>query len=817
MSREPGERRRAGAARLLVFRAVAIAAAAALAALVARYPPGAAIAGAALFAYAAALWVKPHLWLLAVPALLPVLDFSPWTGWFYVREGDFLVLATVAVGYWRLAPLAPQRRLAAGAAVLLALFAGATLASAYRGLEGLPAVDVNSFASYQTPYNAARVLVGYLGAFLLLPLLARAPAAPRDALRETFLPGMAVGLGLAAFAVLWERLAFPGLMDFSSEYRATGSFSDMHTGGAALDGYLVLALPFAAAIALQSRRTAAAAAAVLAFGLGTYGVLVTFTRSTYLAYGVALAVVLWFALSRARSGDRPGPARVVAALLALAIVSYVAVRVFATGGYRTLAAALGVFAGAFYAGAIDWRDRFRPMLAGAALLAAAVMVAAAAWVPKGAYAGYAGALGLFACGVLVHWRSDRYRRAGIAAALASLPLLCLGAVLIARHWGGHAALPDALLALAVAGCLVGLNRWAAPPLWRLGKASIVPAVLAAAALALFVPVASNAYVKSRFATLAQDFSERLLHWRGVVSMIDRDPGTAAFGMGLGAFPRAYFWRNPQGEIPGVQLYRRDGGNGLLRLGGPRYRLGYGEVLRAFQIVEFAPDGVYRLSLDARSNAKSRLVVILCEKWLIYPAGCTHERLDADVEAGAWRHYERKFVSRGLAVPHWFGARPVHLLLAVETARTYVEVDNVALLDAAGRNLVRNGGFDDGSAWWFFSSDHHHLPWHAKNLELHLLFEQGLAGLVLVAVLTMVAMWRYARRARDADPLAAAALAGLAGFLVVGLFDSLLDVTRLTLLFCVIVFLPLFEAVAPDGEREARAVPGAASASARRSR
>ena len=54
------------------------------------------------------------------------------------------------------------------------------------------------------------------------------------------------GLGGAALSVLWERLAFTDLLNFSSDYRVTGLFWEMHIGGAALDGFLALTVPFVA-------------------------------------------------------------------------------------------------------------------------------------------------------------------------------------------------------------------------------------------------------------------------------------------------------------------------------------------------------------------------------------------------------------------------------------------------------------------------------------------------------------------------------------------------------------------------------------------
>ncbi len=60
------------------------------------------------------------------------------------------------------------------------------------------------------------------------------------------------GLGVVALGALWEHVAFPGLLNFSTDYRSTSVFWEMHVGGAALDGYLALAMPFAGALALGS-------------------------------------------------------------------------------------------------------------------------------------------------------------------------------------------------------------------------------------------------------------------------------------------------------------------------------------------------------------------------------------------------------------------------------------------------------------------------------------------------------------------------------------------------------------------------------------
>lgn len=111
-------------------------------------------------------------------------------------------------------------------------------------------------------------------------------AAPR-AVRRLVL-GMQVGLAVVGLAVLWERTAYPGLLDFSNRYRATALFWEMHVGGGTIDVYLALATPFAAWALWRARtRRAWAAAAMLAL-LTAHACLTTFSRGAYVGVGLPL-------------------------------------------------------------------------------------------------------------------------------------------------------------------------------------------------------------------------------------------------------------------------------------------------------------------------------------------------------------------------------------------------------------------------------------------------------------------------------------------------------------------------------------------------
>ncbi|WP_377158259.1 hypothetical protein ACFJIX_05300 [Roseateles sp. UC29_93] len=105
-------------------------------------------------------------------------------------------------------------------------------------------------------------------------------------------------------------------------------------------------------------------------------------------------------------------------------------------------------------------------------------------------------------------------------------------------------------------------------------------------------------------------------------------------------------------------------------------------------------------------------------------------------------------------------------------------------------LLRNGDFNEGLARWFFTSDRNHMPFHMKSLPAHVLFEQGLFGLALWTSLLVTVLVRLSFGAGRHHPLAPAVVGGLAGFVIVGLFDSLIDAPRIAFLFYALMALGL---------------------------
>ncbi|HZV66184.1 MAG TPA: hypothetical protein VFG03_14855 [Telluria sp.] len=283
------------------------------------YPLGGAwLLGAALLV-GLLLWRWPQAWLVLVPAALPLLDLAPWTGRFYFDEFDCLLAATVAVRGWRVArPAAPAISPATGTALLLLVLS--TLVSAAIGAWPFPPPGLNGFSHYYSPYNGLRMAKGLAWAWLLWPLLREELQRDVANTQRRFALGMLLGALGAALAVVWERAAFPGLFNFADRYRVVGMFSAMHVGGACIEAYFAMTLPFVAWWTLSARGAGRRLAGALVFALAAYGLAVTYARAGYVAAGLGMAVLafgLWARGRTALPGRQLARALLLFALLAV--------------------------------------------------------------------------------------------------------------------------------------------------------------------------------------------------------------------------------------------------------------------------------------------------------------------------------------------------------------------------------------------------------------------------------------------------------------------------------------------------------------------
>jgi hypothetical protein len=302
------------------YRLAALLCAGSLAGALWTYPLGSGWLAAGVLAYLAVLLKWRHAWLVLLPAALPVLDLSPWTGRFYVDEFDCMLAATVALKGWRLAAAERPLRLPASAAAAWGLFGLSCLVSLLIGAYPFPAPDLNSFNNYYSNYNGLRMAKGLAWALLLWPLLRYELSRDVAATQRRFALGMMLGVGAATLGVLWERAAFTGLLNFSSGYRVVGLFSAMHTGGSYIEAYFATALPLVGWWTLASRSWLKRGAGASVFAAGAYALVVTYARAGYLALALGMGVLvlgLWVRNRGSLTGKHLWRALVLLALLAL--------------------------------------------------------------------------------------------------------------------------------------------------------------------------------------------------------------------------------------------------------------------------------------------------------------------------------------------------------------------------------------------------------------------------------------------------------------------------------------------------------------------
>lgn len=772
--------------------------------------PTLAMAGVVVLAAAQAAW--PPLWLIALPALLPWLGLGAWTGWLVAEEMDLAILAVAAGAYLRWA-VRPGPRVRASRASrharqwgrpLWLLWTASVLVALQLGVADAGGWRWGWWQGVREPLNALRMAKPTLAVLLLLPLWWRLQQRPGQRSADQLAWGMAAMLAGISLWCAYERMAYTGLLNMATDHRTTGPFWETQFGGAALDLSLALTLPFALHLAWTARRPLAVAGAGLVLLGGVYAGLTSFSRIVYLALPLG-ALLLWLA-QRGQPGpgssakdttaantavrpDRAAGGRLVMLTLGLAGLC---AWLFPTAGYRGLLALLGN--GVILLWLVP-RSIGQPKVAwisawtGGLVLTALLAPGALAW-SKGAYLAFT-VSSLVAAAALWRLDSGAHGRAGGPAdgqmgtwilAGAGFVAQLASTVLVGWNWGGAATLPAAAGAsgLAALAWLILGQRQASP--WNAGVGTVMRATPAmAAAMAVVAVFSAGAFMSDRLQHTESDGAERWQHWREGLAL---NSGGAAWwlGEGLGRYPDLYLLRAPLAKRPGdIRLvpgadpaggHSSDGPH--MRLVAGNHMLGRGELLRLSQRVPLdVPASGLRLALQLRAEAPADLQVELCRKHLLYDGTCRAATVRSKPGQPGWQVLELALPD---AEPDADGLPRINVFSVASGTRLPVDVRSIRLTDTSGRQWLQNPDFADGSARWFSTSDRNHLPWHAKNLVVHLLVEQGLLGLVALLALTLAALaavWGPMRR----HPLAPALGAAIVGAWVVGSVDSLLDMPR----------------------------------------
>lgn len=754
-----------------------------------------------LTAYAFVLWPTGLL------ALMPVIAFAPWTGWITFEEFDLLILAIAAGGYLRVSISGNSdtkscSRTSFGQIIrvcLLGIYGFGIFISMFRGFQDAGGFNFGWYQGYFGPMNSVRLAKSFFLSALLLPLwLWHERMYPERSV--TLLGwGGASGLGLASLAAMWERVAFVGLLNFSSDYRTTALFWETHVGGAAFDAFLAISFPFALFCYLRSIDLPKRIISAVILVLAGYASLTTFSRGVYLAVPVGLAIFVILNHWRGQFGKQVGsnmPQSRYWMLGGILVFGGMAYWVFPTSGYRGMLAVLLTF----YL-MVTWL----PIVANGRparwhsivtwMLGASMIAFLGTLFPKGGYGifGIGMAMVAIGSGVAVTLRRS------LPVCVAGYWLSVLGCGLIAQQWGGESALramlPVCLLLVLGGGAVFFVQI----PVREGGRHLGLLSGMVVTGL-LVTTFFGGQYMADRFSTTERDFEYRLTHWKGALGLMDGYD--FLFGKGLGRFPASYFFAAPPSEHPGGFGLVEKGGESYLLIAGGRHVLGWGELFRVSQRV--SPGTFpYLVEWDVKAESDVRVHFEICEKHLLYNAVCVVNSAAVKGNKSGWQHAQLVLTGDPPSRGDWYAPKIITFSVAIEDRGGRAYLDNISLRDGHGVSLLSNGDFSQGLARWFSSSDRHHMPWHMKNIFMHVLFEQGVFGLIMLSILLFMAFFRLTVGDARHYPLAPALVGGLAGFVLVGMFDSLLDVPRLSLLFYFLLMISLIIQTSSNDGRDDR--------------
>ena len=364
--------------------------------------------------------------------------------------------------------------------------------------------------------------------------------------------------------------------------------------------------------------------------------------------------------------------------------------------------------------------------------------------------------------LLLRTRSLLLRIAGMACLTATVY-----ALMVTFSRGGYAA-----FAIAVCLTLAGFQFGAA----KLQRTLPVALVLGSLVAAIGLPILFSPFAQQRIAGTAADALVRQAHWADALNIMATDPLTRFFGMGLGRYPETYYWKSTETRRAAIYRLEQDAGNTLLRVGA-------GGALYIDQIIDFDPGSSHALSARVRSpSAGGALTVSICRKWLWASADCVGRELKASGAPNTWQRLSASFPP-DKSLRAW----PIKFSIHSPAGPAAIDIDDLVLTGANGRNLLANGDFSRKLDHWFFNDDVH-LNWHVFNLPIALLFDLGALGLGAMTLLVLLAMWRAGLGWLRGQAFAGALFAALSGFLIVGMIDSLIDTPRFLLLFLLLALL-----------------------------
>lgn len=299
-------------------------------------------------------------------------------------------------------------------------------------------------------------------------------------------------------------------------------------------------------------------------------------------------------------------------------------------------------------------------------------------------------------------------------------------------------------------------------------------LLTIVAFAVAWPIMQGEFSQSRWEVIEKDIDKRTDHWKEVIRIFQLWD-SAIFGVGLGTFPSAYYWGAEASSRSATYRFTTENNNTFLRLGS-------GHLTYFEQLVNIEPRQKYTLTMDLLSQSNNAvLTVAICEKSLLHSYTCVIRPIRISEPSREWTQYKLQIDTNNFLSSWMPFQRPVKLSLFNDRLGTLVDIDNVALDDEKGHNLIQNGHFSNGMHHWFFSTNHY-WPWHIENIYLSILFEQGWIGLICFTILIIYTLARCLFNIRQRDSFSMTLFASFTALLTLGILNSWNDEPRLSFLF-----------------------------------
>ncbi|MFK8050861.1 MAG: hypothetical protein AB8B81_20715 [Halioglobus sp.] len=688
--------------------------------------------------YFCLILLMPRAWLIVLPLATVGLDITPWTGRFAYNELDLLFLLTISsgliLGRYRFKVFAPNLALL----VLLAYVLVASLRFTGWGALLIPPGEGASNPYYGVEYSY-KVFKGMLWGILLVPMWGYLLAGDKRRSVYMLVIGVSAAALLLGLTVLWERgtlgILLGGaawyhvvnsLFDLSSSYRVTGIISDMHTGGEAIDGIILLFLPITLYGAIYGRVAWLRIFAAIGFLSIAYVALVGFTRATYAAFAFGLLCLSFLVLFYRHKSN------------------------------MSLPFPLNFFIGLLGVGAITAVTSFR----------------------------LAGSFGIFSYGIMlgIAFAANKFsdktivRRGSIALVVAVI--FGAGSAHLSSKWA-----ESSILAVIFLSFCLGLSYWLALKLFAvssgISKLNQFFVLSSVALLPVILALALGGYqIKDRVTRVVGDLDTRQDHWKAVIASSDRGPLAWLVGNGTGSFPARYIGVHPDRvkEVGSFNIHKERQRN-LFRMGG-------GSDLTVGQRTQVQPYMNYIVSAEIRSDTAGYLVFALCERNLIYAnnfmPNCTRDRMNYTETDGAFEEFTLELNSGKVGSQSGLMRWPTLMTIQQVNTDTHVDIATVKL-SPDGLNQLQNSSFKQGLDYWFYYNDFAHLPWHIKNVFLQVWFENGWLGLALfLTLLGLLLKSNLERRAHDSlNPVYTSAVLTVCVF---GFFGSPLDSARVSWMF-----------------------------------